>query len=438
MGSKPLRNGLLALVVAGCTVAAACTKEPAPDPNTITITFKHSKLFGDPAALQTLIKEFEREHKGIVFHTSKNPGIRVKDETLPSSSDEQHQFYVINLEAGSSDFDVFAIDVIWVAEFAKAGWLRDLSKLLPAQDRTEFFHGPIEAVTLDDRVYAIPWFIDAGVLYYRKDLLAKYGGVPPPRTWGKLVRIAADIPKHEPGMYGFVWQGKQYEGLVCNVLEYLWSNGGAVFEDGKVVIDSPENREALKVMVDLVRTYRVTPDLVTTLTEEPSREIFGRGKAIFMRNWPYAWRLLEQDGSPVKGKVGMTVLPHFRGHPSAATLGGWQLAVNKNSKHPEAAEQFVAFMTSAKAQKHLGLTVGFQPTRKALYEDAELLAAQPALAELHEIFQSARPRPVSPYYVLLSQAMQSEFSAALAGVKTPEEALSALQSQMEQILKRHK
>jgi multiple sugar transport system substrate-binding protein len=95
-------------------------------------------------------------------------------------------------------------------------------------------------------------------------------------------------------------------------------------------------------------------------------------------------------------------------------------------------------MTSAKAQKHLGLTVGFQPTRKALYEDAELLATQPALAELYKIFQHARPRPVSPYYVLLSQAMQSEFSAALAGVKTPEEALQALQSQMEQILERRK
>jgi trehalose/maltose transport system substrate-binding protein len=435
MGRRCLHSWLLALVALAGITAAGCTKEPAPDPNTITITFKHSKLFGDPAALQTLIEEFEREHKGIVFHTSKEPGIRVKDETLPSSSDEQHQFYVINLEAGSSDFDVFAIDVIWVAEFAKAGWLRDLSKLLPAQNREEFFHGPIEAVTLDERVYAIPWFIDAGVLYYRKDLLKQYDFQPPP-TWSKLVRIAYDIRARQPDLYGFIWQGKQYEGLVCNVLEFLWSNGGEVLRNGKVVIDSPQNREALKVMVDLVRRYRMTPDLVTALTEESSREIFGRGKAVFMRNWPYAWRLLEQEGSAVKGKVGITVLPHFRTHASAATLGGWQLGVNSHSKHPQAAEQFVAFMTSAKAQKHLGLTVGFQPTRKALYDDAELLAAQPALAELYKIFQSARPRPVSPYYVLLSQAMQSEFSAALAGVKTPEEALRSLQSQMEQILKR--
>jgi multiple sugar transport system substrate-binding protein len=424
---RPLSLWILVALFAAVVALSACTKEPPPDPNKTTITFKHSKLFGDPAALQTLIKEFESEH----------PGIHVKDETLPSSSDEQHQFYVINLEAGSADFDVFAIDVIWVAEFAKAGWLRDLSKLLSAQDRDEFFKGPIEAVTIEGRVYAIPWFIDAGLLYYRKDLLKQHS-FQPPSTWSQLVRIAYDIRKHQSDLYGYIWQGKQYEGLVCNVLEFLWSNGGEVLRNGKVVIDSPQNREALKVMVDLVRRYRTTPDLVTTLTEESSREIFGRGKAIFMRNWPYAWRLLEQDGSPVKGKVGITVLPHFRRNRSAATLGGWQLAVNKHSKHPQAAEQFVAFMTSAKAQKHLGLTVGFQPTRKALYEDPELLAAQPALAELYKIFETARPRPVSPYYVLLSQAMQSEFSAALAGVKTPDEALRALQSQMEKILKRHK
>jgi multiple sugar transport system substrate-binding protein len=418
---------ILALLVPVAGALAGCTQEPVPDATRTTIVFKHSKLFGDPAALQRLIAEFEQQH----------PDVRVKDETLPSSSDEQHQFYVINLEAGAWDFDVFAVDVIWVAEFAKAGWLRDLTELLPESERAAFFAGPIEAVTVDGRVYAIPWFIDAGLLYYRKDLLTQYG-MPPPTTWGKLVRIAADLRKRHPELYGFIWQGKQYEGLVCNVLEYLWSNGGEVLRDGEVVIDSSQNREALKVMVDLVRTYRVTPDLVTTTTEEPSREIFGRGKAVFMRNWPYAWRLFQQEGSAVKDKVGISVLPHFPRSRSAATLGGWQLAVNQHSKHPQAAEKFLAFMTSAKAQKHLGLTVGFQPTRKALYEDAELLAAQPALAELYKIFQRARPRPVSPYYVLLSQAMQSEFSAALAGVKTPDEALRALQSQMEEILKRRK
>ncbi len=420
-----LRFAFIALLVLFAVLG--CRQDTASqDQQPTTIIFKHSKLFGDPAAVQRLIDEFEQEH----------PDIRVKEETLPASSDEQHQFYVINLEAGSRDFDVFAIDVIWVAEFAKAGWLRELTALLPEAERTAFFSGPVEAVTVDGRVYAIPWFIDAGVLYYRKDLLAQYG-FEPPRTWGQLVRIAHDIRSRQPDMYGFVWQGKQYEGLVCNALEYLWSNGGDVLRAGKVVIDSPENREALRVMVDLVRTYGVTPELVTTATEEPSREIFGRGNAVFLRNWPYAWRLFEQEGSAVKGKVGMTVLPHFPRRKSAATLGGWQLAVNKYSKQPQAAEKFVEFMTSAKAQKHLGLAVGFQPTRKKLYEDPELLAAQPALTELYKIFEHARPRPVSPYYVLLSQVMQSEFSAALSGIKEPAAALGAMQSQMDDILKRH-
>ncbi len=322
-----LRFAFIALLVLFAVLG--CRQDTASqDQQPTTIIFKHSKLFGDPAAVQRLIDEFEQEH----------PDIRVKEETLPASSDEQHQFYVINLEAGSRDFDVFAIDVIWVAEFAKAGWLRELTALLPEAERTAFFSGPVEAVTVDGRVYAIPWFIDAGVLYYRKDLLAQYG-FEPPRTWGQLVRIAHDIRSRQPDMYGFVWQGKQYEGLVCNALEYLWSNGGDVLRAGKVVIDSPENREALRVMVDLVRTYGVTPELVTTATEEPSREIFGRGNAVFLRNWPYAWRLFEQEGSAVKGKVGMTVLPHFPRRKSAATLGGWQLAVNKYSKQPQAASR---------------------------------------------------------------------------------------------------
>lgn len=388
----------------------------------MTIVFKHSKLFGDPQALEKLIKEFEKQH----------PKIHVKDETLPSSSDEQHQFYVLNLAAGSSDFDVFAIDVIWVAEFAAAGWLRDLEKLLPVGKRGEFFRGPIEAVSVSGKVYAVPWFIDAGLLYYRKDLLAQYG-LPPPKTWKELMHAASGIREEQRGLYGFIWQGKQYEGLVCNVLEYLWSNGGEILRGSDVMVNTRENQAALRFVRNLVRSG-VTPEHVTTATEEPSREIFGQGKAVFHRNWPYAWRLFQQEGSPVKDKVGVSALPHFDGHESAATLGGWQLAVNARSRYPRAAERFVEFMTSAEAQKALALTVGFQPTRRVLYEDKELIAAQPFLKELYTIFETARPRPVTRHYVRISQAMQSEFSAALAGIKKPEEALQALHAEVDRIV----
>jgi multiple sugar transport system substrate-binding protein len=389
----------------------------------ITIIFKHGKIAGDPALFRHLLDRFERE----------NPGIRVKDEALPASTDEQHQYYVINLEGKNSDFDVLSMDVIWVPEFARAGWLMDLSDLLGPGERDAFFPGPMRAVTVNGRIHAIPWYIDAGVLYYRRDLLKKHGR-PVPGTWNELVETAQEISRKEPGLYGFIWQGKQYEGLVCNALEYIWSNGGEVFEGGQPVLDSPRNIEAIRFMRDLITKHEVTPYLVTTAIEEPTRHLFGSGKALFMRNWPYAWNIFNNTDSAVRGKVGVAQLPSFAGYPSASTLGGWQLGVNRYSRHPGAAEKLVRFLTSPVAQKSLALTIGYKPTRKTLYKDPDLLRDQPFIASLYGIFMQARPRPVTPYYMMITQVLQPEFSAVLAGIRTPEAALSSGQEQIRHLL----
>jgi multiple sugar transport system substrate-binding protein len=405
------------------SLSGGCTTSGRDEKGAGVVVFKHGKIAGDPAAFRRLLDRFEKEH----------PGVTVRDETLPSSTDEQHQFYVINLEGGSRDFDVLSLDVIWVPEFARAGWLTDLSSVLPASDRNEFFPGPIKAVTFEGSVYAIPWYIDAGVLYYRKDLLDKYG-IRPPTTWDELVRTAQYITKREPGLYGFIWQGKQYEGLVCNALEYFWGNGGRVLEDGKVVIDSAQNVRALGFMRDLIARYGVTPPLVTTATEEPTRHIFGSGRAVFMRNWPYAWNIFDQPGSAVKGKVGVAPLPSFPPNPSVSTLGGWQLGINRYALHPRLAKELVQFLTSPSAQKTLALTIGYKPTRTSLYQDRDLIKAQPFIAGLYDIFMKASPRPVTPYYMMITQVMQSEFSAAISGMKSPEKALKSAQAQIEHIV----
>ncbi|HSN71521.1 MAG TPA: ABC transporter substrate-binding protein, partial [Steroidobacteraceae bacterium] len=381
------------LMVACYAVLSTGCGERASAPAATHLVIKHSKLFGDPVAFRELLDRFEAEH----------PGLVVTSETLPASSDEQHQFYAINLRARSTAFDVLAVDVIWVAEFARAGWIADLSADLPVAERADFFSGPMAAVTYDDRVYAIPWYVDAGLLYYRRDLLDRYGREPP-RTWGELVATARAISAEEPGMHGFIWQGRQYEGLVCNALEYLWSAGGTVIDaEGQLVLDSPANRAALGFMHDLVQRYGVTPPSVATATEEPSRHLFGQGRAVFLRNWPYAWRLFEREGSSLEGRVGVTQLPHFPGQTSAAALGGWQLAVNARSEHDAAARALVRFLTSSAALRHLALAYGFQPARRSLYADPELIAAQPQLTALEEIFATARPRPVHPDYVRMSQ-----------------------------------
>lgn len=407
---------LLVLMIAGCS------RSERESGGTVVV-FKHGRIAGDPAPLRELLARFEEE----------NPGIRVKDETLPASSDEQHQFFVINLEGKSADFDVLSMDVTWVPEFARAGWLADLSALLPPQERGDFFPGPLAAVTWEGRIHAVPWYIDAGLLYYRRDLLEKYGFAPP-GSWRELVEQSRFVTDREKDLYGFVWQGKQYEGLVCNVLEYLWSNNGDVLRDGEVVIDSGENAAALGFMRDLIARYRVTPPLVTTLVEEPARHIFGNGRALFMRNWPYARHIFEQEGSPVRGKVGVAPLPAFPGGKSAPALGGWQLGVNRNSRHPEAAQRLVRYLTSPPAQKRLALTIGYNPTRRSLYRDRELREKRPFIASLEGIFEKARPRPVTPYYMMITDVMQSEFSAALAGIRDPGAALRSAGRQIGHIL----
>jgi multiple sugar transport system substrate-binding protein len=406
------------LATLGAAALAGCAR-PASERGATTIVFKHGKLFGDPGALRALIGEFERAH----------PGVAVREETLPAGSDEQHQFYAINLQARSRAFDVLALDIIWVAGFARAGWLSELGTLQPGA----FFDGPAEAVTWQGKAFALPWFVDAGLLYYRRDLLERHG-LGPPETWHDLVEVARELAGRAPGMHGFVWQGKQYEGLVCNALEYLHSNGGAVLAHGRVVLDSAQNREALALMADLVHRYRVTPASVTTATEEPSRHLFGQGRALLLRNWPYAWRLFQDPSSRVYGRVGVAELPRFPGGHSAPTLGGWQLAVNAASSRQAEAKALVNFLTGEEAQKRLAVAYGFQPARTALYRDAELVTAQPFVGQLARVFAAARPRPVTPQYVRVSQALQSAFSGAVSGLEAPQAALARAQQRIEEIL----
>ncbi|HEX9758194.1 MAG TPA: ABC transporter substrate-binding protein [Nitrospiria bacterium] len=416
----------LALVFLGGSGGCQSSTPSEQGTEPVTVVFKHGKIAGDPQTFQSLLQRFEDAH----------PGILVKDETLPASTDQQHQFYVMSLEGRSAEFDVLSLDVIWVHEFARANWIHNLSHLLPPDQRVQFFPGPMEAVTMEDQVYAIPWYIDAGILYYRKDLLDKHR-LQAPTTWEGLVDTAQTIlaQEEDPHLKGFVWQGKQYEGLVCNILEYVWSAGGNVLDGkGRVILDSPEAEQALTFTKDLIERFAVSPPWVTTADEEATRRIFGEGRAVFMRNWPYAWNIFQKEESPIRGKVGVSVLPHFPGQSSAATLGGWQLGVNKFSRHPKEAEALVQFLTSPEVQRWMAIEIGYKPPRRALYQDQVMIATQPFITGLFEIFETARPRPVSPYYLMLSQVMQPEFSAALVGLKEPKAALKNAQRQMNHIL----
>ena len=399
---------LVVVLLAGCT-RGATEREP------ITLVFKHAKILGPADPVPDLLREFERRHVGV----------RVKAESLSWNSDEQHQFFVINLEGRGAAFDVMMLDVVWVAEFARAGWLLDLSPWVGKEELTPHFPSTLEPATWNGGVWALPWLMNVGVLYYRADLLARHG-LEPPRTWEELVgqteRIRAAAG--DPRLDGVVWQGRQYEGLTVNALEAIWANGARVLgADGAPLPDPERAASALAFMRALI-TSGTSPSWVTAADEELSRRHFGDGRAIFLRNWPYAMDLFRQPGSLVRGKVGMAPLPGRADvGPGIGSSGGAHLGVDRRTRHPELAAALVRFLAGAAAQKTMSERGALNPTRMALYHDPDVVRAHPDFPVVYELMLRARPRPVTPYYLMLSTTLQPEFSAALVGVKTPREAV---------------
>ncbi|MBF5046600.1 ABC transporter substrate-binding protein [Aggregicoccus sp. 17bor-14] len=428
---RPCGWRLPALALAVLLAAATgCRREPpsggeAGAPGRVRLVFKHQPLWGDPAPFRALLDSFRRAH----------PEVELVTEALPNASDLAHQYFLTALEGRAQDFDVLVADVVWVPEFARAGWIADLSDAFPPERlRADFLPGPAEAVLVQGRTYAVPWYLDVGVLYYRTDLVPRA-----PRTYAELERFTREALAHgPPGLQGYLWQGRQYEGLNCNVYEALWGHGGeAVAPDGRVLLDTPEALAALGYLRGLI-TSGVSPGSVTAAGEEEARRVFQDGRAVFMRNWPYAWAEAQAPGSPIRGRVGLSTLPTEDGRPGAGALGGWQLALNAHSppERRRAAEQLIAHLTSLEANVQLALHYGRNPPRRAAYDDARLRAQVPFIAQLRTMAEAARPRPVTPYYALLSDVLQGEFSAAVSGLRPPEEALSRAQARVDHLMGR--
>jgi multiple sugar transport system substrate-binding protein len=415
------------VVLAGSLVAVAgCGDRPSGSGAT-TLIFKHAKILGPSDPLPRLLAEFEARH----------PGVRVKSESLGWSTDEQHQFYVINLEGGSSGFDVMMLDVIWVPEFARAGWLLDLTPRLAPGELAGHFPAAVAAATHDGRVWAIPWIMNVGLLYYRADLLAKYG-FSPPGTYQELFDQARRIRagERDPRLDGFLWQGRQYEGLMVNVLEGLWANGTELLGAGGVVFPDPQRAEEVLAFLRRLIETGVSPSWISAADEELTRRPFGDGHAIFLRSWPYAMDLFELPGSRVRGKVGLAPLPrHSGGTRGAGATGGAHLGVHSRTRYPEAALALVRFLTAEAAQKAMADGVALNPTLMTLYHDPDLVRGHPNLPAIQTLAAFARPRPVTPHYLMLSTTLQPELSAALVGVKTPAQAIEQGRRRLEYLFR---
>ncbi len=372
-----------------------------------------------------IVAKFNAAHKDI----------QIDYQEMPPSTTEQHDKYATVFAAKDPSIDVISADIPWAPEFASAGWLLELEKQPGYEDiRNEYFEGPLLGTTYKNHVYAIPWFNNAGVLFYRKDILEK-AGIKPPETYEELVIACQKLQKAD--LHGFVWQGFQYEGLVCDWLEYLWGAGGDFWDSktGKVVVDSPEGVASLQFMVDMIYKYKISPQSVLTFKETESYAVFQAGNAVFLRGWPSYYATAQKDDSKVKGLTGIKAMVHQPGKKPGATLGTWNLAISKVTKHPQQAWEVVKYLASVEAQKDKALIGGNPPARKVVYNDKDVLAKYPHFASLVEVMNSALPRPVTPAYPQVSvDAIQVNLTAALTQKVTPQEALKAMKAKAEAIL----
>ena len=412
--------------VATLGVASGLGIRPARAADRTEISFASASFFGKEG-LGDLVKAFNESQSRVTVKFIELPP--------PSSSTEVYQGLVQQLARRNGTPDVFSQDVIWIAGFAAAGWALPLDEYFPKDKRADYFPGTVAACTYGGKLTALPWFVDSGMFYYRKDLVEKHGGKVP-ETWADMATIAAEAQKAGDAKFGYLWQGKQAEVLICDAVEIIASNGGSILSaDGKSsVIGDDAAVEAIQFLYDTINKTKISPQNVLSWDEEPSRQPFTSGEAMFMRNWSYVYPIAQDPkASHVVDKVAVAPLPHFAGGKSAACLGGYQLGINANSKKREAAIEFLTWMSSPETQTRLALNFGLAPSRPAIFQDAKLKAAQPFMASLQSVFTGATPRPITPQYAKVTLALQSSISKALVSGNVKAE-LQAAATQINKIV----
>ncbi|SDJ67489.1 ABC transporter substrate-binding protein [Paenibacillus naphthalenovorans] len=416
------RNGhILLLMALPLVFAAACQSKDAPEPQPVpkepvTITF--SSLETGTGTAQKMAEAFMNQR----------PDIRVKTVILPPISDVMHNEYVNQLVSGSTDTDLFALDVIWIEEFASAGWLAPLDEYFPANELKGMLPKPLEGVYSRGRMYALPWYADTGLLFYRKDLLESLDRRPP-ATWDDLIAQAEMLKRTGLVEHGYVFQANAYEGLTVNFLESVWNNGGRLGErSDRPQLYSRESVEALQYMQRLIREG-IAPKEVLDFKEGDSRDWFLDGRAAFLRSGPIVWGLSNREDSKVKGRIGIAPLPVGpHGTTGGSSIGGSSLGMNAriSESRKAAAVAFLKFLIGEEAQKQIALEHSRIPVMKRTFEDPEVLAFNPFYRDIPAVLANSHFRPKAAHYADISSVLQIGLHDALSQGSPADKVLQAV------------
>ena len=423
--STPPRGVLLGLLLSltlallpGALLPAALRALSVPPPTTVRVLMPSP--FVDATA--PLVAAFNREHRDL----------RIEVARGPLDTEAMSDLTIGSLLLGSTPYDLLLMDVSWTARYVAAGWLVPLEGLLGDDALDAMVPGARLGNGFGGHLWRMPLTGDTGLLYWRTDLMES-----PPRTTEELEQIARRLQRDGKVRWGYVWQGRQYEGLSCVMLEAIAAFGGRWWQPGDgragghTELAGDGAVRAASWLDSLVRTG-VSPAAVADFAENEALQLFAAGDAAFLRNWPYAWREIEKGGGPVVGKVGVSPVVSAPGERSGGTLGTWGLSLLKGSAHPQQAAEVIRWFTGPETQKALVLDQGYAPTWAALYEDPELQRRHPLLeVQRQALAQGPLVRPLTPLYAQLSDLLQRQVNGMLTSDRPAASVMQTAQEQSE-------
>ena len=406
----------------GCAALAAALALPVHAQQTTLRIFTGGQQ--RPDVMRKIADEYQQ----------KNPNVKIEVEVGGATSDAQQQYLSTVLSSKDSVLDIILIDVIRPAQWAAQGWAEPLDSYLGADKPKvvgQYLKAYADADQVGGKLMALPYFADAQFLYYRKDLLEKYKR-PVPRTWYELIetaRIVMDGEKN-PQLQGFSTAGSPIEGTVCTYLVPLWGMNSDLTVNGKLNLDAPQARQPFQ-LYGRMKQAGVLPKNIAEIPTDRIRIDMQGGNVLFAMTWSYVWNRLENDAdSKVKGKIGVTTLPHDAGGKSATCIGGWQLAVSAYSKNKPEAVKFARWLSSPEVSKMQAIMASHMPVFPSVFKDPEVLKANPWFADALPVVEGAKSRPVSAQYPQVSDVIRSNMNAYLAGTKTTDVAINDMKSRL--------
>lgn len=429
----PLSSALaITLVLSACSssgggVTTTSRQSPATNGGSVSpkepVTIEFATGADSTGEKKRSIDRFNQSHKDI----------QIKYVELPQVPNDQLTRYSTWFNSKSSTPDLLMTDVTWPKMFAAAGWITPLDEFVDKDYLSRFFPSAVDVANIDGKHYGIEGNIDVGLMYYRKDLLEKYGQQLP-KTWKEMENVSKIIlqKENDPNLVGYVFQGAKIEGATINWLEFLWGLGGDINDSsGKIKVDTPQGIEAMKTMDSLVHGSKISPVSVANSSPNDNAIVFGNGNAIFMRNWPNQYSNLASTKS--KDKYDVAPIPYSDGFASHASTGGWVYAINSNSKHKKEAFEAMKFFLSDEEQKSAAMNSSMIPSVRKVFDDSDLVAKQPIFKKLPQFLESAKSRPALRSYEQFSRALQTQVNLVLNGQKSSEQGMKDAQAEIDKI-----